>query len=58
MSQELLSNSTMQVENLFNIAFSRKRSGIQTGSICDVSNGIQTVRYYIKNRQYGPTETM
>jgi hypothetical protein len=43
-------------ESLFDITFSPKISGIQTGFICDVNNGTQTVRYYIKTHQYGPTE--
>jgi len=43
-------------ESLFNITFSPKKSGIQTGFICDVNNGTQTVRYYIKTHQCGPTE--
>ena len=44
--------------SLFDIKFSPKRSGIQTGFICDVSNGTRTVRYYIKTHQYGPTEVV
>lgn len=40
----------------FAISFSPKKSGIQTGFTCDVSNGTETVRYYIKTHQYGPTE--
>jgi hypothetical protein len=43
-------------ESLYDISFSTKKSGIQTGFICDVSNGTQTARYYIKTHQYGPTE--
>ena len=43
-------------ESLFDISFSPKKSGIQTGFTCDVYNGTQTVRYYIKTHQYGPTE--
>lgn len=43
-------------ESLFNISFASKKSGIQTGFICDLSNGTETVRYYIKTHQYGPTE--
>ena len=42
-------------ECLFQISFHPKKSGIQTGFTCDVSNGSQTVRYYIKSHQYGPT---
>ena len=42
-------------ENHFKIKFSPKKSGIQTGFICDVKNGTQSVRYYIKTHQYGPT---
>jgi hypothetical protein len=43
-------------ESLFDISFAPKKSGIQTGFTCDVSNGTQSVRYYIKTHQYGPTE--
>jgi hypothetical protein len=43
-------------ESLFDVSFSPKKSGIQTGVTCDVSNGTQTVRYYVKTHQYGPTE--
>ena len=43
-------------ETLFDITFSPKKSGIQTGFTCDVNNGTQSVRYYIKTHQYGPTE--
>ena len=43
-------------ESLFDISFAPKKSGIQTGFICDVSNGTQTARYYIKTHQHGPTE--
>jgi hypothetical protein len=43
-------------ESLYDISFAPKKSGIQTGFICDVSNGTQTARYYIKTHQYGPTE--
>ena len=43
-------------DSLFDITFSPKKSGIQTGFICDVNNGTQTVRYYIKTHQYRPTE--
>ncbi|KAJ3000899.1 hypothetical protein HDV02_002362 [Globomyces sp. JEL0801] len=43
-------------ESLFDITFSPKKSGIQTGFTCDVNNGVQSVRYYIKTHQYGPTE--
>ncbi|KAI8891754.1 hypothetical protein BC833DRAFT_613364 [Globomyces pollinis-pini] len=43
-------------ESLFDVSFSPKKSGIQTGFTCDVSNGTQSVRYYIKTHQYGPTE--
>ena len=42
-------------ESLFDISFALKKSGIQSGFTCDVSNGTQTVRYYIKTHQYGPT---
>jgi hypothetical protein len=43
-------------ESLFAISFAPKKSGIQSGFTCDVSNGTQSVRYYIKTHQYGPTE--
>ena len=43
-------------EGLFDIKFSPKKSGVQTGFTCDVDNGTQTARYYIKTHQYGPTE--
>ncbi|KAI9332666.1 hypothetical protein BDR26DRAFT_806305 [Obelidium mucronatum] len=43
-------------ENLFDTSFSPKQSGIQTGFTCEVNNGAQSVRYYIKTHQYGPTE--
>jgi hypothetical protein len=43
-------------ESLYDISFAPKKSGIQTGFLCDVSNGTQTARYYIKTHQYGPTE--
>jgi hypothetical protein len=43
-------------ESLLAISFAPKKSGIQTGFICDVSNGTQSVRYYIKTHQYGLTE--
>jgi hypothetical protein len=43
-------------ETLFDITFSPKKSGIQTGFTCDVNNGVQSIRYYIKTHQYGPTE--
>lgn len=42
--------------SLFDITFFPKKSGIQTGFTCDVNNGTQIVRYYIKTHQYGPTE--
>ncbi|KAJ3416582.1 hypothetical protein HDV05_000864 [Chytridiales sp. JEL 0842] len=45
-------------ENLFDISFSPKRAGIQTGFVCDIRNGTETpIRYYIKTHQYGPTES-
>ena len=43
-------------EHLFDISFSPKKSGIQTGFTCDISDGTQTSRYFIKTHQYGPTE--
>ena len=45
-------------ENLFSVSFSHKRSGIQTGFICDISDGGKKTRYFIKTHQYqyGPTE--
>ncbi|EGF79756.1 hypothetical protein BATDEDRAFT_25522 [Batrachochytrium dendrobatidis JAM81] len=43
-------------ESLFDITFSPKKSGIQTGFTCNVNNGTQSVRYYIKTHQYGPTK--
>jgi hypothetical protein len=43
-------------ENIFEVSFAPKKSGIQTGFTCDVSNGTQIIRYYIKTHQYGPTE--
>jgi hypothetical protein len=44
-------------KRLFDISFAPKKNGVQTGFTCDVSNGTQTVRYYIKTHQYGPTES-
>ena len=35
-------------QSLFKISFFPKNSGVQTGFTCDVSDGTQTVRYYIK----------
>ena len=43
-------------ENLFQISFSPKKSGIQTGFTCDINDGCQTTRYFIKTHQHGPTE--
>jgi hypothetical protein len=43
-------------ESLFDIRFSPEKSGIQSGISCDVNNGTQSVRYYIKTHQYGPTK--
>ena len=43
-------------ENLFQVSFSPKKSGIQIGFTCDISDGDQTTRYFIKTHQYGPTE--
>ncbi|KAK5665932.1 hypothetical protein QVD99_007556 [Batrachochytrium dendrobatidis] len=42
--------------DLFDITFSPKKSGIQTGFTCNVNNGTQSVCYYIKTHQYGSTE--
>ena len=44
-------------ESLFRISFFPKGSGVQTGFICRVNNGTQTVRYYIKTHQSGPTQS-
>ena len=38
------------------ISFSPKKSGLQEGFICDVEDGDQTTRYFIKTHQHGPTE--
>jgi hypothetical protein len=43
-------------ENRLQVFFSTKKSGIQTGFICDISDGSQTTRYFIKTHQFGPTE--
>jgi hypothetical protein len=43
-------------ESLFDVSFAPKKSGIQTGFTCDVSDGTPSVRYFIKTHQYGPTE--
>ena len=43
-------------ENLFQVSFSPKKSGIQSGFTCVVSNGSQKIRYFIKTHQHGPTE--
>jgi hypothetical protein len=43
-------------ENLFQVSFSPKKSGIQTGFTCDISDGSQTTRFFIKTHQHGPTE--
>jgi hypothetical protein len=43
-------------ERLFQVSFSPKKSGIQIGFICDVSDGCQTIRYFIKTHQHGPTQ--
>ncbi|KAL5039562.1 hypothetical protein RTP6_006709 [Batrachochytrium dendrobatidis] len=42
--------------DLFDITFFPKKSGIQTGFTCNVNNGTQSVCYYIKTHQYGPTK--
>jgi hypothetical protein len=44
-------------ENLFQVSFSPKKSGIQTGFTCDISDGSRKIRFYIKTHQYGPTES-
>lgn len=43
-------------ENDFNVSYSPKTCGIHSGLICQVSDGAQTTRYYIKTHQHGPTE--
>ena len=43
-------------ENLYQVSFLPKKSGIQIGFICDISDGSHTTRYFIKTHQYGPTE--
>ncbi len=43
-------------EDLFSVCFAPKSSGIQTGFTCSVCDGTQSVRYFIKTHQYGPTE--
>jgi hypothetical protein len=43
-------------EKAFEISFSPKTSGIQSGFTCDVGNGIHATRYFVKTHQYGPTE--
>ena len=43
-------------ENIFEISFSLKNGGVQTGFICDVSNVTQTFLYFFKTHQYRPTE--
>lgn len=43
-------------ENLFQVSFSPKQSGIQTGFTCDISDGNQTTRYFVKTHQHGPNE--
>ena len=39
----------------FEIHFSPKRSGIQTGLICHVNSANTITKYFIKTHQYGPT---
>jgi hypothetical protein len=43
-------------EDQFDVSFSPKTSGIQTGFTCDISDGTQTTRYFIKTHQHGPTD--
>ena len=43
-------------ENQFQVSYAPKKSGIQTGFTCDVSNETQTIRYYIKTHQHDQTE--
>ena len=43
-------------DNLFKVSFLPKKGGIQTGFICNISDGDHTTRYFIKTHQYGPTE--
>jgi hypothetical protein len=41
--------------NMFDITFSPKKNGVQSGFTCDVSNGTRAVRYFTKTHQNGPT---
>lgn len=43
-------------EKQFQISFSSKKSGMQMGLTCIVSNGPLTTRFFIKTHQYGPTD--
>jgi hypothetical protein len=43
-------------ENQFQVSFAPKLSGIQTGYTCEVSDGRQTIRFFVKTHQHGPTE--
>jgi hypothetical protein len=43
-------------EDQFKVSYSLKNSGIQTGFTCDISDGNQTTRYFIKTHQHGPSE--
>jgi hypothetical protein len=48
-TEVILSHSTLQdwpYENLFDVSFAPKKSGIQTGFTCDVSNGTQCSLLY------------
>eukprot|EP00842_Homolaphlyctis_polyrhiza_P001644 jgi/Hompol1/2480/HPOL_006010-RA len=42
-------------ESLFSITFDNKQDGVQSGGVCDVFNGSNTTRYFIKTHQNGPT---
>jgi len=42
-------------EDRFKLTVYPKKSGIQVGFTCDVFDGIQTARFFIKTHQYGPT---
>lgn len=43
-------------ESLFDITFSPRKSGVQSGFTCKVNNGTESICYYIKTHQYGPTQ--
>lgn len=42
--------------SLFKISFAPKKCGVQSGVTCDVQNGTNTLRYYVKTHQDGPTQ--